>query len=111
MEYFYTVTQIVLPETGPIDLKKLRNGLIGIFLDLERAKEAVETDEGDIGECGFYNYCFISKMSFGIYPQLSVENRWFYKNVGKENEMGMFIDIWEECETPECVKEFNCLAF
>ncbi len=54
----------------------------GHFADLERAKKAVETNEGDMHEC-LYNYLVIEEIPYGIHG-LTVEDKdetkheWWY---------------------------------
>ena len=48
----------------------------GYFLSFERAKEALETNECDMWEAGFYNFAVIEKIESGIHPHAE-EMAWF----------------------------------
>lgn len=68
----YTITTIRMKEY-------IRNRCVGFYYDLNKAVAAVENNDGDIYECGYYPFCVIEDVREGIYNILRSEI-WFEWN-------------------------------
>ena len=87
MDKIYTVTTLYVWSPGRclnVELPKriVRDRLVGWFPTLGRAEEVVVNNEGDIYECGYYNYCIIEEVLPGLYPHVSREEWFEWKKEG-----------------------------
>jgi len=53
-----------------------RNRCVGFYHELETAIKAVEDNEMDINEMGYYHYAVVEKVNIGIY-NFEMEEHWF----------------------------------
>lgn len=68
---------------------------VGFFYTLEEAKEAVENNDLDIAEEGYYIFCVIEEKQVGVYNFDNV-NEWWYRWHGDK--------MYHSCEKPESFK-------
>ena len=83
--YVVTTLYVWIPDrclSVALPKRVVRNRSVGWFPTLDRAEEVVMNNEGDIYECGYYNYCVIEKVSPGLYPDVSREEWFEWKNGG-----------------------------
>ena len=71
MEYIYTITTLRNPITG---YKTAR--CVGWYPELKQAEKAVVENHQDIYELGYYPYCVIEKIQYGIYS-IKREEHWY----------------------------------
>lgn len=81
MDKIYTVTTLYIQSPGRclnVELpdRIARSRLVAWFPKPGRAREVVMGNEGDIYECGHYNYCVIEEVQPGLYPHVDREF-WF----------------------------------
>lgn len=70
---------------------------VGYFYDLQTAKEAVEENDLDICECGYYKYAVIEEVYQGLYTYtFERKEHWYVWNNEKEQ--------YVPCEKPERFK-------
>ena len=72
MEYIYTITTIKEPKIGA----PYGSRCVGWFPTFKQAEKAVVENQQDIYELGYYPFCVIEKVGFGIYF-LNTEEYWY----------------------------------
>ena len=73
-----------------------RANCLGWFNSKEDATKAIDINDGDIYENGWYDYVMMEEFPIGIFPNAKSEV-WFYWSADK----------WECCDRPEKINSVN----
>ena len=49
-----------------------RNRTVGFFFDINRAKESILNNDGDMFENNYYDYAYVEEIHEGIYPSTKI---------------------------------------
>lgn len=93
MIYVITTLKTIYGYKNPVHQYELGKRTVGYFNDLEKAKQAVEENWGDIYENGYYPFCVIEEKGEGIYNIGRLMEIWYkwidgkYKLIEKPKEL------------------------
>lgn len=62
-------------QTKANETTKVNTRCVGWYPDIQRAMQTVLNNDGDISEIGYYKYCVIEEMPWGLYQQ--ARETWF----------------------------------
>lgn len=92
MIYTITTLKTIYGYKNPVHQYELGLRCVGWYRELKDAQRAVDENQGDIYEEGYYPFCVIEKISEGLYG-ITFEEYWFkwigdgYKEIQKPKEL------------------------